>query len=210
VLVELIGRLDGRDVREAVRARITDPLGLAPMLGLVPAEQDNIKKPVPVGEAKKQRDAGAPPMYAELAAEPDAIAAGVPGGGGVMTAADLALFYQALMGNPGELWRPDVLADATGNIRCRLPEPMFGVAVNRSIGLVIAGDDGLHQVRYAGFGESCGSRSFGHAGMHMQVAWADPDTGISFAYLTNGADADPIVEGIRGVALADVAARVGV
>ncbi|HOT81472.1 MAG TPA: serine hydrolase, partial [Microthrixaceae bacterium] len=88
-----------------------------------------------------------------------------------------------------------------------LPEPLFGIAANRSIGLVIAGDDGNHVMRYAGFGQSCSPTSFGHAGMHMQVGWADPASGISFAYLTNGADSDVMKEGGRGVALSDLAAR---
>lgn len=44
-------------------------------------------------------------------------------------------------------------------------------------------------------------------GMHMEVAWADPETAISFAYLTNGPDTHAREEGARGVALADLAAR---
>ena len=46
----------------------------------------------------------------------------MPGGGGVMRAADLALFYQALLHNPGGIWKPDVLADVTTNVRNRLPD----------------------------------------------------------------------------------------
>ena len=38
------------------------------------------------------------------------------------------------------------------------------------------------------------------------VAWADPDTGLSFAYLTNGLDAHPIRQAKRGVALSSIAA----
>lgn len=203
VLAELISRVDGRDVRDALHARVSDPLGLPRLLGLPVDDQADIAAPVPVGDA-----VGGPPLPAEHLAAPEVIAAGVPGGGGVMTAASLARFYQALLHNPGELWRPDILADATSHIRCRLPEPLFGIAANRSIGLVIAGDDGQHVMRYAGFGQSCSPAAFGHAGMHMQVAWADPATGLSFAYLTNGADTDVMREGARGVALADLAARI--
>lgn len=203
VLAELIERLDGRDFRDAVQARVCDPLGLPRLLGLPIGRQDHIARPVAVGDA-----AGGGTMPAELLAEPRVIEAGVPGGGGVMTAATLALFYQALLHDPVGLWRPDVLADAVGNIRCTLPEPLFGISANRSIGLVVAGDDGNHVMRYAGFGQSCSPRSFGHAGMHMQVAWADPVSGVSFAYLTNGVDSDVMKEGMRGVALADLAAQV--
>ena len=40
-----------------------------------------------------------------------------------------------------------------------------------------------------------------------QVGWADPATGLSFAYLTNGVDTEVLREGTRGVLLADIAAR---
>ena len=36
---------------------------------------------------------------------------GIPGGGGVMRACDLAMYYQAVLHNPGEMWRPDVIDD---------------------------------------------------------------------------------------------------
>lgn len=203
VLAEIIGRVDGRDFRDALEDRVSRPLGLPRLLGLPEDEQDHIALPVPVGDA-----VGGPRLLAEMMADPTMIAAGIPGGGGVMTAASLALFYQALLHDPLGLWRPDVLADATGSIRCRLPEPLFGIAANRSIGLVVAGDDGQHVMRYAGFGTSCSPRAFGHAGMHMQVAWADPESGLSFAYATNGADSDVMKEGARGVALSELATQI--
>jgi hypothetical protein len=40
----------------------------------------------------------------------------------------------------------------------------------------------------------------------MQVGWADPETGISFAYCTNGIDTDVMKEGARGVNLSGIAA----
>ena len=49
-------------------------------------------------------------------------AVGVPGGGGVATAATVALFYQALLHNTDGLWDPDVLADATGRVRNTFPD----------------------------------------------------------------------------------------
>ena len=48
--------------------------------------------------------------------EPDSLALGVPGAGGVSTAADLARFYQALLHNPGELWDPKWLAIASRRV----------------------------------------------------------------------------------------------
>ena len=51
-----------------------------------------------------------PPAASETAFDlnhPATRAAGVPGGGGIIRAADLALFYQALLHNPGSLWKPE-------------------------------------------------------------------------------------------------------
>jgi CubicO group peptidase (beta-lactamase class C family) len=203
VLADLIERLGGLDFRDFVDQRVCQPLGLPRVLGLGPGERAAIAPLVPVGGESVERD-----EMIRLFDDPVTRAAGVPGGGAILTAADLALFYQALLRNPGRLWRPDVLADATGTIRCTLPDPLLGAPVNRTIGLVVAGSDGLHTLRYAGFGEANSPASFGHAGAHMQIGWADPSTGTSFAYLTNGLGDDPLREGVRGVRLAGVASAV--
>ena len=47
---------------------------------------------------------------------------------------------------------------------------------------------------------------FGHGGAGGQIAWADPATGLSFAYLTNGHDRDLLREGRRIIALSSLAA----
>jgi CubicO group peptidase (beta-lactamase class C family) len=44
-------------------------------------------------------------------------------------------------------------------------------------------------------------------GVGGQIAWADPDTGLSFAYLTNGIDADVVSSFTRSAKLAGLAAR---
>jgi CubicO group peptidase (beta-lactamase class C family) len=135
--------------------------------------------------------------------DPDVREVGVPGGGGVASAADLALFYQALLHNPDGLWDQTVLTDGTGNVRVNLPDPVFGTPGSRTLGLVVAGSDGKAAER--GFGRTVGPRAFGHGGAAGQIAWADPDSGISFAYLTNGVDAHTIRVARRGVALSSLA-----
>ena len=110
----------------------------------------------------------------------------MPGGGGLMRAADLALFYQALLHNPGGVWKPDVLADVTTNVRNRLPDPLTNTPANRSLGLILAGDDGRSHIR--GMGRTVSPGTFGHNGAGGQLAWGDPATGLSFGYCTNGLD----------------------
>ena len=86
----------------------------------------------------------------------------------------------------GALGLESRIDDAETNVRCVFPDNLLPIPVNRTLGLVVAGDDGQHFVRYGSFGQANSPRSFGHAGAHMHVGWADPATGPSFCYLTNG------------------------
>jgi CubicO group peptidase (beta-lactamase class C family) len=218
VLAELIERLSGADYRDFIDDRVCRPLGLPRLLGARAGGGEGGGG----GDGGRGGSAIAPLTWVGKAEgttgwgdltwpwhDPDVVALGVPGAGGVATAADVALFYQALLTNPGGLWDAGLLADATGNIRCTFPDPVMGVPVNRTLGLVVAGDDGLHTLRYGAFAEGNSPRAFGHAGSHVQVAWADPATGISFSYLTNGLDKDSGREGLRSLRLSNLAASLG-
>ena len=99
---------------------------------------------------------------------------GVPGGGGVSTAADLALFYQALLHDPLGMWKPEVLTDVTSTVRNSFPDFM-GTPANRTRGLVVKGDDERSGLR--GMGRTVSPRAFGHNGAAGQIAWGDPETG---------------------------------
>jgi CubicO group peptidase (beta-lactamase class C family) len=137
---------------------------------------------------------------------PEVRAAGVPAGGGIVTAATMARFYQALLRDPVGLWDAEVLADAKTNVRCHFEDPLMHVPANRSLGLVLAGDDGLHQFRYGMFGEANSPGAMGHAGAYCQVAWGDPATGISFAFTKNGLVGDMFGDALRVLPLSDLAA----
>jgi CubicO group peptidase (beta-lactamase class C family) len=217
VLAEIIDRVAGMDYREFITTRLADPLGLHTLrLGVAPDQQGDINTLSIVGVQPTATEIEAITGISGIEIgevsdrsllrfnEPGTRALGVPGGGAVATAADVALFYQALLYNPGHLWKPDILADGTGHIRCSLLDPMLGVAANRSLGLVIAGGDGKAARR--GMPKTGSPRIFGHHGVGGQVAWADPDTGISFCFLTNGLDASPIRAGVRGLSLSNRAA----
>ena len=208
VLADLIERVTGRDFREVVHARVTEPIGLPRSLGLALDDSDDICDLVSVTPETDDD----PILRFNTAA---VRASGNPAGGAFMTAAELALLYQALLHNRAggavsdpagaDLWPAPVLADFTTNIRCTLPDPIMGVSANRTLGLVLAGDDGMHELRYAIFGHHCSPGSFGHAGMHGQVGWADAASGLSFAFLTNAVDTDMMRSGMRSNALATIA-----
>ncbi|HEY1738901.1 MAG TPA: serine hydrolase domain-containing protein, partial [Acidimicrobiia bacterium] len=175
VLADIIERVTGDDFRDALERRVCAPLGLPRLLGIAPAEQGDVVDDTPCGD----------PAAGELVEllrynEPDVRAAGAPGGGGILTAATMARFYQALLHDPGGVWDTAVLDDAKTNVRCRFEDPLMHVSANRTLGLVLAGDDGLHQFRYGMLGAGNSPGTFGHSGAACQVAWADPDTGISF------------------------------
>ena len=214
VLAELIERISGLDHRAFVRDRITGPLGLEGLrLGVSVEEQQglDINDLVLTGEPATPEELRAALGIEELPVTevtpdallgfnlPEARAVGVPGGGALSTAADLALYYQALLHDPGGLWSPDVLADVTGRVRCTMPD-YLGVPANRSLGLALAGDDGRAHLR--GMGHTVSPRAFGHNGAAGQIAWADPETGLSFCYLTNGVDQHQIREARRTTGLA--------
>jgi CubicO group peptidase (beta-lactamase class C family) len=135
--------------------------------------------------------------------EPGVRAQGVPGGGGVANAADVALFYQALLHNPQGMWAPEVLADATGTIRADHPDAS-GLPANRSLGLIIQGDDGQGGRRGMG-AQRTSAGCFGHHGAGGQVAWADPANGISFCFLTDSLDRNAVRVARRGPRLSDLA-----
>ena len=215
VLAELVHALTGLDHRAALRARLLEPLDLTRFaLGPPLHEQDGVLDLVLVGEpatveelAAAQWPVAAPTEVTDAALmglnDPEARAVGLPGGGGVSNAADVATFYQALLHDPAGLWDPAVLADVTGVVRNTFPDPVLGHPINRTRGLLVAGDDGCSHLR--GLGRTVSPRAFGHDGAVGQLAWADPSTGLSFCYLTNGRDLNLLREARRSVALASLA-----
>jgi CubicO group peptidase (beta-lactamase class C family) len=215
VLAEIIDRVTGADYRDVLESRVTGPAGLPRVLGLAPDDDEDIA----VLEAR-----GEPPTPDELEAvlgvrelplgevtdaallafnEPAHRAVGVPGGGAVMTAADLARFYQVLLHDDGEVWDPAVKADAMGNVRNTLPDRLTGVPANRTLGLVQAGSDGFASVR--GFGHTASARTVGHGGAAGQIGWVDPVSGLSLGYVTSGIDANVLRQYRRTTAISSLA-----
>jgi CubicO group peptidase (beta-lactamase class C family) len=210
-LAEVIDRVSGTDFRDLFAARIAGPLGVPGLtMGATQQISGSVVPIEVVGVAALGNSLGdklgeTSENFLLRFNEPAVLAAGVPGAGAVGTAADVALFYQGLLHNPAEIWRPDILADGVGRVRNTLVDPLFNVPVNRTLGLVVAGDDGQSLMR--GFGSSVGPRTFGAMGVGGQIAWADPDSGLSFSYLTNGLDADVVGAFKRAAKIAGLAGR---
>jgi CubicO group peptidase (beta-lactamase class C family) len=208
-LAELIDRLSGTDFRHLFAERVAGPLGLTG-LALGTGTFDDVAPIRAVGDAGDGETLGdhvkeTGEHFLLRFNEPAVLSAGVPGAGAVGRAADVALLYQALLHNRDALFDDAVLADATGHVRNTLVDPLFKVPANRTLGLVVAGDDGHALVR--GFGRGNSPLAFGAQGVGGQIAWADPASGLSFCYLTNGLDADVVGSFTRSAKIAGLAAR---
>lgn len=219
VLAELITEVTGNSHTDEVHRRVSGPLGIPRILGFDTDQQEGIADlTLCEGEATPDELEAVfgvremPPS--EVTDEtiirfndPHTRKVGVPGGGGYGRAADLALFYQGLLHNPDDLWEPQMLTNAVGQVHNNLPDPM-GVPANRGLGVILAGDDGLTNRR--GLGRTVSSMAFGHNGVGGQIALCDPTTGLSFGYTTNGLDRHQIRQPRRGTSIASLAANCAV
>ena len=203
VIAEIIERRTGKDFRQFVHERISTLLGLPELrVGLPREHHGRVAELCYVGEYltdEERKQLGIPPMPETEVTEdaimgfnrPNVREAGVPGGGGIMTAGDLALFYQGLIRNRGTdgapIIKPEALKDGLRVRSGEYRDPIFGVTVNRGLGVVVAGGDG--RANYRGFGKTNSALAFGHGGAGGQIGWGDPATGISIGYCT----------GMRGV-----------
>jgi CubicO group peptidase (beta-lactamase class C family) len=221
VIAEIIERRTERNFRDFVRDRIALPLGLPDLrVGLPRQYNHRVADIVYVGQpltAEERQKLGFPEIPENEVNEtnimgfndPAVREAGVPGGGGIMTAGDLALFYQALL-NEGrapdgtKIWQPATLREALRVRSGDYIEEIFKYKVNRALGVVIAGGDGFANLR--GFGKTVSALAFGHGGAGGQIGWGDPASGISIGYCTNGFDRNELRQGRRGTAISSLAA----
>ena len=191
VLSEIIHRRTGMDYKQYIAERITGPADLEITVGLpdtLAGRFAEITWPNPVepptgwGEVTPTAILGTN--------KPSVRVVGAPGGGGITNAGQAALFYQALINggeapNGGRIMKPETIEFAT-KVRSKdhHRDAMFNNPVNRGLSVVIAGDDGNAYMR--GFGRTTSPRAFGHGGAGGQIAWGDPETGLSVGYCTNG------------------------
>ena len=219
IIAELIERLSGLDYAQFVRSRIAEPLGLFDMWVGTPEDQHHRIVPVEhVGDALTAEDFAklglpAPPVTevtedaitsfntAEIRKVP------TPGGGGIMSAAEIALFYQSLLTGKSfegeEIWHTSTLEMARQVRTGDLVDQLSGTPINRALGVSVAGDK---KRNLRGFGHTNSELAFGHGGAGGQIGWVDPSTGISIGYCTNGHDRNPLRQGRRSISISNRAA----
>jgi CubicO group peptidase (beta-lactamase class C family) len=187
VLAEIIERVSGRDYRAYLREEILGPLGLRGVSGVSLGEPESEQLRILLHRNYMGGYTPDPARRQPLAYgldTPPGLALGTPGAGGVGTAAGVARLYQAYLHNPGGFWNPALLEDVRYHTRVRMPDPA-GRPMRRSLSFVQAGPPAERYGERTFFGSAVSARAFGHQGQGGQIAWADPDTGLSFAYLTN-------------------------
>lgn len=183
----LIEAITKADYRTFIREQIIEPLGLGDELfvGVPDAEHPRC--------ADMHEPAGTEGRPARRADENNAEfrRAGTPGGGGYGTAPAMAAFYQMLLAggtlNGVRLLSPRMVAYVTRNFTGDRVDGYMGLPMHRGLGPHVRGT--TDTIR--GLGSLASPRTFGHGGVGSSYCWGDPDSGVSFAYVTNSRVPDP-------------------
>lgn len=197
---ELVRRVTGRPVGEWLADEIAGPVGADLWLGLPEAEQGRAGR---VGDIEAPQSAGAlklrPKRSVSAAyADPDSLtrrafaaitplpdendpayrAAALPASNGIATADGLARVYASLIG------------EVDGGVRLFTPGTVELARAEQSAGpdrvLVVATRFGLGHMLHGSASPLLSPGSFGHPGRGGALAFADPESGVAFGYVTNG------------------------
>jgi CubicO group peptidase (beta-lactamase class C family) len=181
IIAEITEVRTGLAFPDYLRTRIAEPLGLTLELGVSPADQaDSVAPMVLIGNGREDE---IDPWGAWYLRDPKVLAAGEPSHSIVGTAADVALHAQGVL-NSG-LWTPEALQEGI-TIRVSMApagEQVYGGSPEVvNVGL-FANVKGEHGAMVPATGSA---RTFGHMGSPCSLGFTDPDSGLSFAFLTNG------------------------
>jgi CubicO group peptidase (beta-lactamase class C family) len=200
LIAEIVERRTGLAFADYLRRRIAGPLGLSSVeLGVPVDRQPGTVAPMTATDRTRD-DQEADPWGPWYLSDPRVLAAGEPSHALVATAADVALYFQAL--EHSGLWKPEAVAEGT---RIRLTEHPYGEQIyggggSRRTGMglfvTVAGPDAGSNLPATG-----SPALFGSAGAAYQLGFMDPETGLSFACLTNGYPLAGYDHSRRGTAL---------
>jgi CubicO group peptidase (beta-lactamase class C family) len=184
LIAEIVERRTGRTFGDYLAAAITGPLGLSSIeLGVDPDRAEKTVAPMTATD-RTSADQEVDPWGPWYLANPEVLAAGEPSHALVATAADVALYFQAL--RHSAVWRPEAVVEGRRIrlTRCPAGDELYGGSDRRtSMGLfvTVAGPDAGSNL------PSTGSAAlFGSAGAAYQLGFMDPKSGVSFAMLSNG------------------------
>ncbi|MFD9881547.1 serine hydrolase domain-containing protein [Streptomyces alboflavus] len=217
---ELVRRVAGRSIRDVIASEVAGPLGLDLWVGLPAAEAGRVgrlgrldapaaapglrTRPKPqVSEAYRDPDSLTRRAFDVVSPFPDENSAAyhsavLPASNGIATAGALARFYASLIGEVdggARLFDPATLALARGE-----------ASAGADRVLVVHTRLGLGYMLHGAASPLLAPTSFGHPGRGGALAFADPESGLAFGYVTNGmgkgvtadARAQGLVRALRG------------
>lgn len=213
VLADVITEVTGRHHADVVTERIMEPAGAKRWLAIPADEQADVANVEAIGTrpdpAAFRAKFGIEMPVTEVTTDalvafndPALRAAGQPGGGGIASAASVALWYQAIMHDDGEILRPEVKNDALTVVR-QDHHDWLGASATRTHAFILGGEQSTRAAR--GFGHTVSAATFGHNGANGQRICADPKSGLSIAIMTRGLDRDDMVYNHWGTALSSKA-----
>lgn len=175
-----------RDYREMVRQIVIKPLELSDdiFIGVPKVQQHRIASLYEPDETGAQR-------LRARESESNFWAAGVPGGGGYGTAKGLAAFYQMMLGkgtlNGRRFVSQRTIDYVTRSVTGDRIDSYMGMPMHRGLGPHMRGL--TPSIR--GLGTLASPQTFGHGGVGTSYSWGDPDSGVSFSYISNSRVPDP-------------------
>ena len=179
VIAVLIEAITGAGYRDEIRKRVIEPLGLTREMFLgLPETEDH--RAAAMYTPKQTEQWPLDPMVAA----PLFRRAGIPGAGGYATARAMAVFYQMMA--QGGVWNgvrivsPRMIDHVTRDFTGDLVDDYTGYPMHRGLGPFSRGQTG-----HPGLGAIGHPRTFGHSGVGTSYCWADPESRLSFAFLSN-------------------------
>jgi CubicO group peptidase (beta-lactamase class C family) len=187
VVAVLIEAITGMDYRKFLRTRLLEPLGLDRELYVGLPESEGARAAdvhLPSADGKSHSIDAVENVQAYRAA-------GAPGGGGYGTALGMATFYQMMLAggrlNGTQLFSPRLISYVTRNYTGERVDTHMKMPMHRGLGPHTRGL--TESIR--GLGSLASPATYGHGGVGSSYCWADPESGVSFAYLSNSKLPDP-------------------
>jgi CubicO group peptidase (beta-lactamase class C family) len=181
----LIEALTGIDYRDFLRRRVIEPLGLGRdmYVGVPDAEHvrcATIYEPGADGQTALGQENTAAHRRA-----------GIPSSGGFATARGMVALYQMMAGygrlNGRRLLSRRLIEFVTRNHTGDMYDHNMQMPMHRGLGVHVRGT--TETIR--GLGSIASPRTYGHGGVGSSYCWTDPDSGVSFAYITNSRIPEP-------------------
>lgn len=192
VLAEVVRRATGRNIREVLREKISDPLGLRWLsYGVAPADVDRVAQnastgppvPPPLSWLLARALGASLEEVVELSNDPRFLTGIIPAANVMTNAVELTAFYQCLL-DEGEyagvrVFEPRTVRHATAEESFWELDLTLGMPARYGLGFMLGGK------RFSLFGTD-NPHAFGHLGFTNTFSWADPERQIAVALITTG------------------------